>query len=661
MTTIAPDPSPSTIDPSTIDPSTAPDPSTTDQSTDDQPTPDQSTSDPLTVRSITPTSEFRILQALRWRHTDVRPRRSVTATQEFRVLRALKSRHVVPDTATRDWAGVVVTGAAAVLSLLACIYFLRQDLLLGYHDSFAHLEISRRVLTGRTAGIAQLGTIWLPLPHLLQALFAWNSTLYLSGLAGALVSMAAFVGCSNLIYRIARTFAPDRSWPAIAAAAVFMTNPNLLYHQTTAMDELLFFLCALAATYRLIQWANTERATFLLEAAIATMLAMLCRYEAWFLAGVFTAAVLVMARRARLPWRDVRGLTGMFAAFGVLTASFGWMVYNLLITGNPLNFLFGPNSSADQMTRRQTDVAVGSWSKSVRAYAGALVADYGLAVLAAAAIGLVVFVLVERGSNRSLPVLALGMVIPFYVVSIEKGLVPIEVPPVNEYLLNLRFGLVAGLPAAILIGYLLSRLPARLAVIASILATVALTFVSVSTFRSHNLVTVAEASQHLVDQRAQAEVADFLDRQTTGPILLNLVGNERVAFPVIDRVIYEGTRQDRVNIWSSALRDPAGGRRRRCRDAHRRQTWGRRRLRRARRLARNGRVQSRIHQRRLPDLRTRLLNPHTVVGVRPTGIRPDVTIRREGVAHALAARSRRRTPAKVYRARMRRWAEEPDA
>ena len=480
----------------------------------------------------------------------------VTPTQEFRILRALRSRHEVRTTATRDWAAFVVTGTAATLSLLACVYFFRQHLLLGYHDTYAHLEISRRVLTGRTTGIAQLGTIWLPVPHMLQALFAWNSTLYLSGLAGAFVSMASFVGCSTLIYRIARIFSPQRSWPAVAAASVFMTNPNLLYHQTTAMDELPFLVFALAATYRLIQWATTSRATLLLEAAIATMLAMLCRYEGWFLAGVFTIVVLVVARRSGHTWRDVRGLTGMFAAFGVLTASSGWLFYNLLITGNPLNFLYGPNSSADQMAQRHTDVAIGSWSTTVRAYTGALLADHGITILVAAAAGLVVFVLIERGSNRSLPVLALSTIIPFYLFIIERGQAPIEVPPVNPSLLNLRFGLIAALPAALLIGYLLSRLPARLAVIASIVVTVAATSISAATFRSHDLVTVAEVKLHLIDQESQTDVGDFLARQTSGPILLNLVGNERLAFPVIDRVIYEGTRDGRVNVWSSALRDP---------------------------------------------------------------------------------------------------------
>jgi hypothetical protein len=145
---------------------------------------------------------------------------------------------------------------------------------------------------------------------------------------------------------------------------------------------------------------------------------------------------------------------------------------------------------------------------------------------------------------------------PFYMVTIERGMAPIEVPPVNEYLLNFRFGLVAALPAAILIGYLLSRLPVRPAVAVSVLVIVGLTALSINAFRTNNLVTVREASQHQLDQVGQAEVADYLHLNTTGPILLNLVGNERVAFPVIDRVIYEGSRRERVNIWPLALHDP---------------------------------------------------------------------------------------------------------
>jgi len=482
--------------------------------------------------------------------------RTISETQEFRFLRSLRTRHVATEPRRRDWAEIGVAVAAIVLSIAACVHFALQDRLLGYHDAYSHLEISRRVMTGRTTGIAQLGTIWLPLAHVLQALFAWNSTLYRTGLAGAFVSMASFVVGTVLIYRIVRVFSPNRAWPAIAAAAVFMTSPNMLYHQTTAMDELPFFALVLAATYGLVRWAATRRPGYLLEAAMAMMLAMLCRYEGWFLAVVFTGVVLVTARQTGHSWRDTRGLVYMYSVFGVLTASVGWLVYNLLITGSPVNFLFGPNSSHDQMAKRHTDVAIGSWSKTLRAYGGMLVADHGILVLLAALGGLVLIVLVERLSARSLPIIALTTLIPFYVVTIEDGQEPVGIPPVNDYLLNLRFGLVVALPAALLIGYLLTRVPARFSVAAGAVATAVLVLLSANTFRLNNIVTVAEAEQDLVDQSVQAATSEFLAQHTEGPILINLVGNERVAFGVLDRVIYEGSREGKTNVWTTALRDP---------------------------------------------------------------------------------------------------------
>jgi hypothetical protein len=322
------------------------------------------------------------------------------------------------------------------------------------------------------------------------------------------------------------------------------------------MDELPFFVFALAAVDALVRWVDTNRANYLLRAALATMLAMLCRYEGWFLAGLLALAVPIMARRTGHSWRDTRGLAGMFGAFGVFAASGGWLLYNWLLTGSPTNFLNGSGSSADQMGKRHTDVEIGSWPKTLHAYYGALVADHGIAFLGIAALGLLVFLLLERFSARSLPILALAAIIPFYIATIENGQEPIGIPPVNPTLLNVRFGLVAALPAVVFIGYLLARLPRRLVAVTSILVALGLTAVFANAFRAHSVVTAQEAVEDFAEQDVQAQTADFLRTRTTGPILINLPHNERVAFPVLDRVIYEGTKSGRTNIWSTALRDP---------------------------------------------------------------------------------------------------------
>jgi hypothetical protein len=194
------------------------------------------------------------------------------------------------------------------------------------------------------------------------------------------------------------------------------------------------------------------------------------------------------------------------------------------------------------MAKRNTDVEIGSWSRTLRAYGGVLVSDHGILILAAAALGLVVLVMVDRFSARSMPILALTSVIPFFILTIERGQEPIGIPPVNPYLLNLRFGLVAALPAALLIGYLFTRLPKRFAVAASLVAIISATAISANAFAHNRLATVQEAAEDFNAQSMQAKTGDFLTAHTTGPVLINLVGNERVAFPILDRVIAPARR-----------------------------------------------------------------------------------------------------------------------
>src|SRR5579884_3964772 len=55
-----------------------------------------------------------------------------------------------------------------------------------YGDAEAHLNISRRLLDSRTPGPEQIGTVWLPLPHVLTALFVHNDSWWRCGVAGVI-------------------------------------------------------------------------------------------------------------------------------------------------------------------------------------------------------------------------------------------------------------------------------------------------------------------------------------------------------------------------------------------------------------------------------------------------------------------------------------------
>src|SRR5260370_41160410 len=111
------------------------------------------------------------------------------------------------------------------------------------------------------------------------------------------------------------------------------------------------------------------------------------------------------------------------------------------------------------MAQRHTDINVGDWLLTLKGYGYAVGSDLGLAVLALAGVGLIVFLIAERFSAKSRPVLGLLTIIPFFLYSLEAGYEPISLPQ-QGILRNYRVGLVVAVPAAILIGYLGSKFPA---------------------------------------------------------------------------------------------------------------------------------------------------------------------------------------------------------
>src|ERR1700677_3838902 len=158
--------------------------------------------------------------------------------------------------------------AATVMSLVAYVITVRLHGVLLYVDSISHLEIARRVVSSTSPGLAQLGYVWLPLPHLLMLPLVWITPLYKNGFAGSIVSMAAYVATAVLIYKIAFRLT-SRKFAGVVAACVFALNVNMLYMQSTPMTEALLF-CALAAmVYCVQQWADTDKYQYLIAGALA--------------------------------------------------------------------------------------------------------------------------------------------------------------------------------------------------------------------------------------------------------------------------------------------------------------------------------------------------------------------------------------------------------
>ena len=94
---------------------------------------------------------------------------------------------------------------AIFISVFSFLFYYRHGDLLLYGDAVAHINIARRVFDSRTPGLLQLGTVWLPLPHLLILPFIVSKQMWQSGAGGSIPSMAAYVLAVLGIFRLART------------------------------------------------------------------------------------------------------------------------------------------------------------------------------------------------------------------------------------------------------------------------------------------------------------------------------------------------------------------------------------------------------------------------------------------------------------------------
>jgi hypothetical protein len=358
-------------------------------------------------------------------------------------------------------AGVVA--ALALLSAASVAWFHYRGYLLYYGDAEAHLNIARRVVDSRTPGLDQVGTAWLPLPHLAFSLLVKHDGLWRTGLAGTILSGASFVLAGTLLFAAARR-AFDSVAAGITAAALFALNPNLLYLQSTAMTEAMFFACLAGVLYFSVLFRDSQSAWAAAAAGVFGLAGTLTRYEGWFLLPFVALYLLIVARRRKL---RAAGLFLGIAGIGPLI----WLGYNWWHFGRFLEFYDG-YYSAKEIYRRggQRHPADGNWGlawvyfrTAARLCSGAPLAWIAVAGAAAALVSRVVW-----------PLFLLAVPSAFYVWAAHSSGNPIHVPelwPGTYY--NTRYGLAALPLMAFATAGLVAILPERLRPAAAVALVVA--------------------------------------------------------------------------------------------------------------------------------------------------------------------------------------------
>lgn len=466
--------------------------------------------------------------------------------------------------------------AAAVLSVAAYTVTAHLHAVTLYVDAISHEEIARRVVDGTSPGLAQLGGVWLPLQHLLMLPFVWDNSFYSDGFAGSIVSMAAFVATAVLVYKIVVGLT-RQPVAGVVALAVFALNPNMLYMQSTPMTEPLLYCMTAAAIYCVQQWADTDRYQYLVGGAVFSFLGTLTRYETWPITVCLGVAVAIIAWLRSAGPADTghrrAAVTDRVTVFCVLALSgiAGWVVWNWILTGNPLSFQDGPYANPS-LWLTAGDLGLHHWSVAVKTWLYAMQDDETWPVLALAGAGLAWMAATEwrsrRGFARTLPVLSLLIMVPFFIASIYTGERPLYVVQLYGRFVNVRFALIMLLPAAIFIGYLVGTLTAgrfggssraarwRRWIMLSAAGMVLVVVASIGYGLVHyrNVATYNEPAEGNETGPSQGVVTFLKSHYNGGRVLMQSVGNEIVAFMLpSNELIYEGS----YGQWQPALQDPA--------------------------------------------------------------------------------------------------------
>ncbi len=452
--------------------------------------------------------------------------------------------------------------ATTAVSLGATIYYFENHETLLYNDAYAHLFNARIVLDSLTPGLTQLGTVWLPLQHLLMLPLIWNDTLWETGLAGTIPSMVSFVVAAIYLFCALRRFTRNTAISLIGLL-FFLSNPNILYLQTTPLPEVMYAAAFSATVYYLVCWLETYHQRNLIRLALAVAIASLIRFDGWALFLAVTGIVFIVKLLEKGTEKVSSDQIFSYLAIAPLGVMC-WLIWNRLITGNPLYFEQSQYSSQAQQLyflQRGELPTYHNLLTSLQVYSIDTGQSVGWGLLISAIASAVLVLLVFR---RKREILLLGlMAVPFlfYVITLYTGSSIIDIPGAgSNTLFNVRYGVQMVIPVVFLIALGLDRLMTylHLPVLRVILLTLSLIGIGAQVLLINETGIIA-----LQDGLVGRSCID-----TTTPVILALSQHYDGGYILVDHfnsdinpqlfhanlksMIYEGSGL----YWKEALADP---------------------------------------------------------------------------------------------------------
>ncbi len=454
----------------------------------------------------------------------------------------------------RKYAFAFVLIGLSVVSVLSFNSYLSSGLGLSYNDARSHLDIGRRVVEGLKPGLAQLGSVWLPLNHMLMVPLIWNDWMWHSGLAGAIQNMIGFVITGLVIFRLLERLSVGLLGKLVAVI-VFAANINILYLQSTAMTELLLLATMTVGVYELVLWHENDNVLHLVKSAFWIMLATLTRYDGWFLLA--HAAVLVIIQTWRK--KGAKAVDGMFVLFCTLGA-LGivlWVLWNQMIFKDPLYFALGPFSAhAQQQQMKEAGVLFTEHNLylSIKTYFYAMFFNTYTFPTLLGFLGFFIFIFDTRISKHiRLAITAFWSPLFFNILALYLGFSVLFVQGIaGDTWFNVRYGIMLAPTIAFFIGYLIDRAGNLRWILVGLIAVVIF-----FAFVNQDSVSIDDARVGS-SQKNVSEVSGYLEKHAKnqkGFVLISAASHDAIIFSSnlpMKRFIHEGTGL----YWENALALP---------------------------------------------------------------------------------------------------------
>jgi hypothetical protein len=440
-----------------------------------------------------------------------------------------------------------------VISVSVWYVTFRAGFVLTYNDAASHLNIARRVVDNLTPGIAQIGTVWLPLPHILMLIFAWNDFLWHTAFAGSIVSMVSFVVFVFFIFKTILLVTKNEI-SATIGTAVAAFNPNILYLQSTPMTEPLLLATFTVSIYYFVRYLEFDLIIDLVITGIFVALSTLTRYDGWFLFACFLVLLPVRAFITK-GYKKAEGTLFLFACIGGIGIIL-WLLWNLSIFHDPLYFITGPYSAYAQQkilrsvgelpTQGNLYTALYFFSWSVADNIGLIIALLGL---------LASMILLLMWKNKKTVYIVLALMSPyiFNIIALYTGQSAMNIPQSinNPGYFNIRYGLLVLPSIAIVIGILSYNLIFRY------IAIIALVIQMVIFVLAGYPVTLVDGIGGLKNTYYTVDASAWLRTHYTGGLILTSLASHD-AFVArtglsMRNYIHEGTR----DYWKNALIKPS--------------------------------------------------------------------------------------------------------